>query len=549
MPESYLLPDGRLYINGELLEPPAPPGYGITANPSPTIPVASGVLADLISEAKRSGIRYNALRLVQAVLTGTDFLPRLPRDQQSHGLIDAAAAFEQLRRMARADDPDTSQLTSFKITRGMQTQATQVYGYVADLPHAGASTMAGDLWITRLGGYPGGRRFRFGIRNNDGTYKLVTRSAALVQGQPARVKFQIRARAGMHQSFLQLRDDRTGTVMQEVPLSIRVPELPTNVAPGVEEYRARIEPRRADIRYIRLPDGVQAARYTMRIPGDGGSALSAAYIFPGFLRYADRNVPSTAAAADSPHHIGPIQQFESLVRVDSVKTEPVYWGNRSLPEYETPYDAPAPDVPIEGVLTVSQYAIELKKVDGGSIRLTNKLAAVDGGVEFYGSQTLSKQLAGVGAHDEVGDVETMPADVAQWRVMIGANTVAATHADAFLLNCTELSGCRVAAAATLEGNDGALSVDSPAPGSWRIVIRRGGPAAYPSKYELKEELLIADGAGSVVENRRYASGETAVLAVPENARYVAFRIAGTPGIKAQEKGVRIEITPLDTTRP
>src|SRR5438132_6068056 len=49
--------DGRLYgwvIGGEARPAsPAPAGYAIGFNMSPTIPVASGILADLITEARR----------------------------------------------------------------------------------------------------------------------------------------------------------------------------------------------------------------------------------------------------------------------------------------------------------------------------------------------------------------------------------------------------------------------------------------------------------------------------------------------------------------
>jgi hypothetical protein len=60
----------------------------------------------------------------------------------------------------------------------------------------------------------------------------------------------------------------------------------------------------------------------------------------------------------------------------------IFWENRGRPEYRTPYDPHAPDVPIRAELTVTKYAVEIRR-DGGSLVLTNKLEAIEGRAELY----------------------------------------------------------------------------------------------------------------------------------------------------------------------
>jgi hypothetical protein len=87
-PQDLIFPDGLRYMwtDGKK-NPPAPEGYVMGANNSPTIPVVSGLLADLISEARREHVRYDATRLNNAVFTGaplgrySDFAAGLWADQ------------------------------------------------------------------------------------------------------------------------------------------------------------------------------------------------------------------------------------------------------------------------------------------------------------------------------------------------------------------------------------------------------------------------------------------------------------------------------------
>ena len=103
-PEDIAWEDGKRSFRDDRFDPPAPDGYVIGANNSPAIPVVSGMLADLISEAKQEHVRYDATRLNDAVFTGTRLLDGFPVSQQGYGLVDAARSWDQLSKMAKADD-------------------------------------------------------------------------------------------------------------------------------------------------------------------------------------------------------------------------------------------------------------------------------------------------------------------------------------------------------------------------------------------------------------------------------------------------------------
>src|SRR5262249_34101531 len=207
LPYDFVSEDGKRYNDKGKLQAFAPPGYSIGANPSPTIPVVSGVLAGIISEAKRQHVRYDGARLTQAVLTGARWIKGIPSTTQGYGLVNAAGAWEQLSRMASADDPANPVLTSFTAACIENGQRRIVNGFQADVPKAGG-TLAGELWLTRSGGFDGGREYQLSVRGVEGIYQIVDEKVTFVRDHPERVRFKARLTPGLHVGFLQLKDTK-----------------------------------------------------------------------------------------------------------------------------------------------------------------------------------------------------------------------------------------------------------------------------------------------------------------------------------------------------
>jgi hypothetical protein len=449
--------------------------------------------------------------------------------------------------MARADDPANPELTSFTISRMEDGHSVEVQGFHADLPSVGEK-LDGEIWITRRGGYAGGRKYTLALRGNDGSYELLDHGAMLVRDKAVRVRFRTNGKSGWNIVFLELRDAKADVVMQDVPLSVRVPDVPEKIAPGVDKYESTIQPLRSESRFVRVGDDVQAARYVMKIPYTGPENISTRD-FPGG-RYRETTAPP-GEPVNAAHHVGPMETLESLIVNDEPGTQEIFWENRGRPEYATQYDGPAPDVPIHAELTVSKYAIAMEEGHSETLNITNKLAEIEGRVELYDATLQTAHLAGTGLHAS-GELErTLPANLAQWRLQITSNAASSEPADVYLLNCTGKNGCYVAAQQEVAAPGKTIAIDKPQGGDWKIVVRSRGQVQHPATYTIREALLVPGDAIDPDESK-HASGETWTLPLPTkqgDAQYAAFRIAGTPGDKREKDGLVIAMTPLEDNTP
>jgi hypothetical protein len=506
------------------------------------------VLADLISEAKREHVRYNAARLNNAVFTGARLLDGFPVSQQGYGLINAAQSWNQLAKMAGADDPSNAELTSFTLSRTEGQKTIEVQGFQADVAKPGEK-LDGEILITRHGGYAAGRKYTFSLRGDDGSFVLLDHAATFERDKPSRVRFKTNGASGWHIVFLELRDTKADVVMQDVPLSVRVPDVPEKIAPGVDKYESTIQPLRSESRFPRVGEEVQAARYVMRIPYTGPENISTRG-FPGG-RYRDTAAPP-GEPVDAAHHVGPMETLESLVVNDEPGTQDIFWENRGRPEYATQYDGPAPDVPIHAELTVSKYAVAIQKGASDDLTITNKLADIDGKVELFDATVKTGQLTGTGLHAS-GELErTLPAGLAEWRVQVTSDSPSAGPGDAYVLNCTGKEGCSVAAQQQVSASAKTIVIEKPKDGAWKIVVRSRGEVSHPVKYSVVEAQLTPTALPIEQADGKHASGTTWTLALPakqSDAQYAGFRIAGTVGNEHEKNGLLIALTALDTNAP
>lgn len=546
-PQDLVYPDGIRYMwqDGKR-NPPAPSGYVIGANNSPTIPVVSGVLADLISEAKREHVRYDAIRLNNAVFIGARLLDGIPVSRQGYGLINAASSWDQLARMAKADDPANPELTSFTVSEANEGKTEEVQEFHRDLARAGEK-VEGEIWITRHGGYAEGRKYTFSLRGDDQSFKLLDHEAILARDQPMSVRFRASGAQGWNIALLELRDAQADVIIQDVPLSVRAPAAPEQVAPGVEKYASTIPPLTSENLYVRLGGDVQAARYKMQIPFTGPENISTRS-GPG-IRYRTATIPP-GEPVDASHHVGPIETMESLVQNDTPGNQDVYWENYGRPEYATQYDPPAPDIPIHAELAVTKYAVAIEH-NGDTLRLTDKLAAIEGRVELYDAMLKTQSLAGTGV-DAMGEAETiLPDHLAQWRLRVGANGPLDGPTDVYLLNCSGKNGCYVAATQEILPDSKTLTIDKPQAGVWKIVLRSRDQVQHQQTYFVQEALLTP--ATSIeASDSQHPSGASWTIPLPRkesDVRYAAFRIAGTPGVQSEKDGLVIAMTPLDQDAP
>jgi hypothetical protein len=551
-PVSSEFPDGKRhdYIDSQF-GPPAPAGYYIGDNESPTIPVVAGVIADLIAEAKREHVRYSTTRLNQAVFASARMIPGIPVYQQGYGLIQAHGAWMQLAKMAAADDPASASLTSFEFAQIKHGLKKEVKGYYHEVA-APSDTVDSEILVTRRGGYVGGRLYSFALRGNDGTYRLLTKNAVLVQDRPAKIRFKARAASGFHVAFVELIDQKAGVAIQQIPLSLKVPDVPESVAAGVDEYKATIAPRRSEDRLIYLGEDIQAVRFLSRMPYQGRKERSLLKM-PGFDSWlAKESGRPGGEPIDAIHHVGPMESIESLVANEEAGIQEVMWENRGLhAEYETPYDPPGPTVPITGSVTVTKYAVKIAQRSNQTLSITNKLAQIEGKIELYDATLKSEAVVGIGSHGSVELKRTLPAGLADWRVRVTTTAALEGPTDAFLLDCSGNNGCSVTAQEEISSSK-TLSVAKPHAGTWRIVVRSRGQVLQPQSYQIHEALLESSATAAETTDAKHKSGDIWTVSLPKkesDAQYAAFRIAGAPGNEQEKNGLLIAMTPLDLDAP
>jgi hypothetical protein len=449
--------------------------------------------------------------------------------------------------MAKADDPANPDLTSFTVSRVEAGKTLDVQEFHEDLAKAGEK-VAGEVWITRHGGYAGGRKYFLSLRGDNTGFELLDHEAMLVRDKAVRVRFRSNGVPGWNIALLELRDAEADIVMQDVPLSVRAPEAPDAVAPGVDKYEATIPPLTSENSYARVGEDVQAARYVMWIPYTGPENISTRS-FPG-VRYRTTATPS-GEPVDAPHHVGPMEMLESLVVNDEPGNQGIFWENRGRPEYATQYDGPAPDVPIHAELTVTKYAVGIKR-DGDRLELTNQQAAIDGRTELYDATLKTQSLTGPGMH-AMGEIErVLPDHLAEWRLRVTTSAPLEGPADVYIFNCTGKSGCNVAATQEISEAGKALVIERPAAGPWRIAVRSRNQVQKPATYTVREAMLVPTSTPIDAVDSEHPSGAYWTLPLPKtqsDAQYAAFRIAGTSGVESEKNGLVIAMTPLDGNAP
>src|SRR5260370_27800011 len=167
--------------------------------------------------------------------SGAQLWTGLPGPQQGYGLVSGARSWYQLAKMGKADDPKNPELTSISIAQVKSGLKVEVKGFHEEYPGAGCQR-TGEIWITRHGGYSGGRPYSFTLRGNDGTYELIDVAAILQADKSTRIRFRSNGSPGWHITFLELRDTLADVVIQDIPLSVRTPEVPQRIASGIDRY-------------------------------------------------------------------------------------------------------------------------------------------------------------------------------------------------------------------------------------------------------------------------------------------------------------------------
>jgi hypothetical protein len=572
---------GRPVFWGFSLEPHAPDGYWITSNNSPTIPVVSGVLADVIGLARRDHVPYDGRRLMNALFASARLLDGFPTFLQGHGLVQADSLWHLLRRMGRAEVGAGSPLTYFTVERAADLRRSDdgavrvaVEGFSEDRlgqANAGDPPLERVLWLTRRGGPAGARRYRLEWRGDRDVFALTRDTATMRRDVASRIVFRVQPAPGWRMAFLRLVDVAAGAVMQEIPVTVRTPLSYRVVAPFMREYVDTIPPRRIGWSYFGITDPAHAMRVTVTAPNTGGGWLSVRALAPPSGRYTILSaIGIDSSSADSTTHLGPTETLQAFDPHPEPGTWTIAVENRSRPEYESPYNPPAPTVPIVSRYRVEDLGVQVTPLADSAVRLVNTGAAVAGWLEGYAASVGEEVLSADSIDAAPSVARTVPTGTAALRASItvlgrptGDDTAAV--GDFYAVDCsTGPTNCQVAAGTPLHARGSSrLEVRDPKAGEWHYVVvpRFERRDALPlGRLSLRDAIINLSAYGSVavgdtsslrgVAARWTASVRMTATGTVGNGRrrvpYVAFRLAPQPaGLTADHESRQLlNVTPL-----
>jgi hypothetical protein len=490
---------------------PGPDGYMVSANPSPTIPVVAGIIADLISLARRYHLRYSSDRITDVLFTSAELLPGFPASQQGHGRVNAYDAWQQLLAMSRLDDPHNLRLPSFSVfkTTKENKRLRTIFGYYAE--SKAGSDLQRQLWIGRQGGYAHTTRFRLQLKG-DPSFVLRDRALLLDNKHPIPIRFTVKRIPGWHVAFVQLVDAASNVIVHEVPLQTRISEYPSDVAAGVERHDMTIPPRHTLNRFIALRRNVQAISISVSLPYTGRTIVPTSFIASSdkTLYLTPKLVP--ANQGDARHHIGPIQKFKMWSLPKPTSTIWLGLSNRGQPEYEAATSEPAPDIPIHATVNLEQYNVDLRREDPDRVIVRNRLAPFDGKLEWLEPDAQVERLHDLGvAGISIADV-VLPAGTVLWRIRLQGQVKRATL---YAAHCDFLNICHIVDSPTgMTGNT--LTVGAPQAGRWKLLVYE---SSRPRQHHIRllKSVMFQDIEEGAHLDRLLARGDT-VEPVPTRLR-------------------------------
>jgi hypothetical protein len=201
-----------------------------------------------------------------------------------------------------------------------------------------------------------------------------------------------------------------------------------------------------------------------------GPALISLHAMPGFIYGAEGRdlsavAPTAGVTVNAPHHVGPMEHFESLIAAPRPGFKTIYWENRGRPLVETEYDPAAPDVPIDATLKVAPYSVKFTRL-GRPPRYSARYSEQSHGRRRRHYRRIRcndsfSASAGSWAHTSFDIERTLPPGTVQWRVGIARSPSISSPADAFQLDCGKKAVCAVVAQQSITLNGALLVADKP----------------------------------------------------------------------------------------
>jgi len=543
-PSNYVS-TGRGFLEGTAIPGlmQLPPGYNIAGGTSTATPTTAGAVALLISAARQAGIKHDAFRLRQALMTSGRWVGHLPSYKQGNGVVNIAGAWEALKAM------DTVR-TAITVTSSAPVR--HAVSHLLAEPNTGVGIFEREGWavgdsgtrvvtVTRSTGPRGTLPFTLGwLGNGSGTFSAPA-SVNLPLNTPVAVPVLIRpAAAGVHSAILTL--DHAGSPGVEFRTAATVVAAHVLSREGGFKVEQKLSiPRPGMVHlYYRVPPGVSALRVDVNSPKRRPSTA----IMRPDTRTVTGSFPAPVAQPTQANMTYWVS--EPVAGVWEVRLQDVE-DTRNFDWQQAKSDSAVP--PTEVTVVVSALGAEANVAgvagDGGSttsdVSFTNTLGAFPGAAIGLPMGAVRRDRGELAVRQQRAYELDVPAGtpLLMARVRHGAGSTA--DLDLYLFDC---SGKECVAART-DGDavgDEVVIVRNPAAGKWKAVVDHSGSPAGAVTFEY-EDVIFNPSFGYVAVTD--LPGERAAGAT-WSARANAW-LAGTPPLgRAPYPAVALQAQPKGT---
>jgi hypothetical protein len=451
------------------------PGYAMCGGTSCATPVASGAMALLISGAKQTGLAWDPPGLYRAVTATARYLSNQPAYRQGNGLIQVGAAWDFLRKASGAAPP--VEIESRAAVRTVNAPWLEPPGTGPGLYEREGWT-AGDhgersITFTRRSGPSSPAAFRVKWTGNDGTFTSAD-TITLPLGQPVDLAVEIApASTGVHSALLSLESpDGLGPSCRLMTAIVAAERFDAaNKYTVTRDVRAP-RPGEADA-FFDVPPGIDAVKFELRAPKD---TVRMELWPPDGREDTVFQMPQgdvqTRTIADPEAGVWSIVLFDMHDAFKFDEKRPT-----TLPRTPVTLTASLIGVGLTAPAEAPGAPGTAREI---RVTATNKLAAFKGSISSFPLASVRESRETLGPRQQkVFDLDVPKGTV---RLMAELADVPASGADLdlYLFDCTS-GPCQPRRACVAAGAREAISLDAPAPGSWKAVVdvpRAAGPISF-----------------------------------------------------------------------